>query len=381
MQSPLRIALYMVLVIKLSLFFSLVMPSLIGFLLAMLLVICVSDIFTRRYQQAAKTFNSAALAVCQQQGAIGKVATAFARSGPLQGPCYEFARRLMVGEDPIQAAVSSRVPLRLTTAVAMQTGRTVQSNLNGRKPGSSGEKDYPLIADDSSVMPAYAQLMYLVITALVTTLALSFTSVFIVPTIEKMMEEFGLRSPSTLLTTGSVPMRFALVGLIGFLVFVSAAINWGNIFGIRLPRWLPVSPRLVEHKSDTLEGLADAIDAGMTVDQALDLGAQISLSNHDRRSLEYANHLIRQGASPAQGLRQSGWLSSREHDWLLGATATRGAELLRTIAAQRVRDAHANMRWTMGIIFPVVILFLGLVVLAYSFGFFGSLISLISGLS
>ena len=67
------------------------MPSLMGLLLCVLLVVAVFDFLNRRYRQTARTFNSAAKTVCHQKGAMTKVATAFARSGALRGPCYELS--------------------------------------------------------------------------------------------------------------------------------------------------------------------------------------------------------------------------------------------------------------------------------------------------
>ncbi|MGB7346233.1 MAG: type II secretion system F family protein [Pirellulaceae bacterium] len=386
MNIFIRIVCVFVSVIFLVGFFGFVMPSLIGFLITVLLIIAIWDIFARRYRQATRTFNSAAEAVAHQQGAISKVALAFAGRGPLGGPCFEYSRRLTAGQDPIDAAVQSRVPLHLTTAVAMVSAGQNAGFGNQAKPeagGTSNAKQFqhqPLPSDDI-VLPAYAHIMYVIITAMVTCIVLGFISVFIVPTMEKMMEEFGLQRPNEWLRIGSTPTQALLTFVIVTLLGLTPILTTGSLFGIPVPRWMPVSPQVVGDKSNTLRGLADAIESGMTVDQALALAAKISLKPSHRRSLLHANSLIRQGVAPAEALKQSGWLSVREGDWLRGATAPRGAELLRWIADQRVRDAHANLRWVIGTVFPALVVLLGMAVLAYSVGFFGTLVSLISGLS
>ncbi|NNE00636.1 MAG: type II secretion system F family protein [Pirellulaceae bacterium] len=380
MRTQLRIAMGIVTFLFLIGFFGFVMPSLIGLIITILLIISITDIFDRRYRQAARTFNSAARAVCHQDGAITKVAMAFARSGALRGPCYEYARRLTAGEDPVEAANRSRVPLQLTTAVAMKSGRATppagdMGTMSKRSPYYITPPHY------AAVLPAYAHIMYLVLTAFITCAVLGFISVFIVPTMEQMMGEFGLATPHYWLIVGSTPTQAILTILVLILLLVTPIIGRGSFFGIPVPRWMPVAPRSVEDKADTLHGLADAIDAGMTVDQALLLGSQVSLVPSQRKSLSYANSLIRQGVSPAESLQRSGWLSARESDWLRGTTAQRGAELLHSLAQQRVRDAYANIRWFMGIVFPMTVVLLGLAVLAYTYGFFGTLVALINGLA
>lgn len=87
--------------------FLLLLPSLFGALLAILLVFAVIDYSSRRYRNAVQTFNASMRAVCHHEGAINKVALAFSKSGPLSGPCYEYARRLMMGENPVDAAAMS----------------------------------------------------------------------------------------------------------------------------------------------------------------------------------------------------------------------------------------------------------------------------------
>ena len=359
------------------------MPSLMGLLLCVLLVVAVFDFLNRRYRQTARTFNSAAKTVCHQKGAMTKVATAFARSGALRGPCYEYARRLLVGQDPIESAAKAGVPLALTTAVAMTTAKSSpkEQGATRRNPNHSVRRlDLTNSSEDSNTTPIYAQILYVVTTALVTCGLLSFTGVFVVPAIEKMLVEFGLETTYISLMFGA-PTQILLMIVVVVLLAIIPIVGLGSFFGIKVPRWFPVSPRVIEDRSDVLRGLADAIDAGMAVDQALLLGAKISLRYRESNSLLQASELIRQGTTPAVALEQTGWINAREREWLSGANASRGSQLLRTIAEERVRDAHANLRWLLGILFPCIVLLLGCAVLAYSFGFFSSLVELINGLS
>ena len=378
MKLKVRIAISIGLFIVIVGTFGFAMPSLMGLLLCFLLAIAVYDFFGRRYRHAAKTFNSAARAVCHQQGAMTKVATAFARAGPLRHPCYEYAQRLLIGQDPIESAARAGVPLQLTTAVAMTTSRRSPTESNAQQ--SARRFDLNSSLDDTSTLPAYAQIMYVVVTALATCAVLSFMGAFVVPTIEKMLDEFGMDAPMSWLMFGP-PTQILLLIVVLLLLGLVPIVGLGSFFGIALPRWFPVSPSVIEDRADIFHGLADAIDAGMTVDQALLLGAKVSLRRGERQALMQAHQLIRQGTMPAVALYGSGWISTAETDWLSGASATRGSQILRTIADGRIRDVQANLRWLMGIFFPLIILLLGCAVLAYSLGFFSSLVQLISSLA
>jgi hypothetical protein len=387
MKIMLRIALVIGIAIVLIGFFGFVMPSMIGLLIAVLLIISINDILMRRYRQATRSFNTAAEAVARQQGAISKVAMAFASRGPLSRQCYEYARRLLAGENPIDAATESGVPLQLTTAVAMTTSNMTTSktptsqNARTSKSIRQARQSADLANGNAAAMPAYANIMYLVFTAFVTCLVLAFLNIFVVPTMEKMLGEFGLNYPNAWLIVGGGPTQALLAVVILALLTLVPILTMGSFFGIPIPSWMPISPQVIDDRNDTLRGLADAIESGMTVDQALQLAARVSLKPRRKRKLLHANDLIRQGVSPALALRRSGWLRPRESDWLRGASADRGAELLHYVADQRVRDANANLHWLTGIVFPLLVVILGLAVMAYVTGFFLSLVSLISGLS
>ncbi len=383
-----RICIWCVILVFLAGFFGFVMPSLIGFLIAWLIVIAINDFYKRRYRQAVRTFNSAVQAVAHQEGVIKKVVLGFAAGGALSRSCYQYALCLGAGEDAIKAAARCRIPLQLTTAVAMIQGRNEAAletkPASGRQTSPRdqvGRRQLESHWLDSAAVPAYGHVLYLIMTAIVTCVALMFMSIFVFPTMEKMFSEFGLKMPFEWLRKDHTPTQI-LLGIVSLaLIIVTPILTTGTFFGIPVPRWMPVSPQVIEEKSNFLRGLADAIDGGMTIDQALQLATAISIKSNERRSLQQANELIRCGVAPGEALRRTGWLSLGESEWLGGATAQRGADLLQWIADQRVRDARVNVRFMLSFVFPLFVVILGLAVMAYCVGFFGALVSLISGLS
>ena len=357
--------------------FLLLLPSLFGALLAILLVFAVIDYSSRRYRNAVQTFNASLRAVCHHEGAISKVALAFSKSGPLSGPCYEYARRLMMGENPVDAAAMSRVPLQLGTAVALQSPVRIEPD-----PLVEQTKEFrKLDVADPNMMPAYGQFLYLTVTALVTCSVLVFMGTFVAPTLEQMHEEFfGSAMPNRWMMRAGP--AFWILSLLAFVIIVIVPLlNRGHFLGLRLPRWVPMLPRPAQQKADTLSGLADAIDAGWPMGRALAVGHTISTKSMERKSLETSMLLIEQGADPAVAMQRAGLLDKDEAPWLTGASPKRTAELLRSIAGQTQRDAQSNLRWLMAIFFPALVLLIGLSVLAYAYGFFGTMTELINGLA
>ncbi len=357
--------------------FLLLLPSLFGALLAILLVFAVIDYSSRRYRNAVQTFNASMRAVCHHEGAISKVALAFSKSGPLSGPCYEYARRLMMGENPVDAAAMARVPLQLGTAVALQSPARIEPDPNVEQTREFRKLDVA----DPNMMPAYGQFLYLTVTALITCSVLVFMGLFVAPTLETMYEEFFASELPNRWMMRAGP-AFWILMLLGFVIIIIVPLlNRGHIFGLRLAHWIPMMPRPAQQKADTLNGLADAVDAGWPIGRALAVGHTISTRSLERRSLEHSMILIERGTDPTDAMQRAGLIDPDESSWLRGATPRRTAELLRSIADQTQRDAQSNLRWLMAIFFPCLVMLLGLSVLAYAYGFFGALTELINGLA
>lgn len=378
MSRTFRIIVWLLVTLLTLLCFVVLLPSLFGLVMVTLLVFFILDFATRRKRNSAKAFNSTLRSVCRHDGAITKVAVAFSRSGPLRGPCYEFARRLMMGQDPLEAAARARVPLTLETAVALSSpAAALIERTTSRR---SDEDRFSDSTDDESLMSGYGQLMYLVMTAAITCVVFSFMGLFVVPTLEQMFDEFGmdLRNRRML----SPQPAYWILFLLCFIVLIAIPLmSRGTLFGFRFPRWFPATPRLAQQKSDVLCGLADAIDHGWPMGRALAVGHMISIRKQERQLLQYAMELIEQGQSPAQAIRQAGWIDAHDAAWLDGASPQRTAELLRTIADQSIRDSHSRMRWLMSLLFPGLVILIAAAVLTYAFGFFSTLFQLIEALA
>jgi type II secretory pathway component PulF len=229
-------------------------------------------------------------------------------------------------------------------------------------------------------MPAYGQFLYLGVTAMVTCLVMAFMATSIVPTMEQMFEEFALAMPLRWVFKFG-PAVWVLVLLGAIAVILLPILNRARKLGVRLPGWIPMTPKMAEKRAEVLFGLADGLDAGWPLGKTMALGHRVAQSGWERRALERAMRDVQKGIEPIESIHRIGWIDSTEAAWLDGANPARAGELLRGFASQSVRDAHENIRWIMAWLFPIVVLLLGIAVLLFAVAFFGSLAGLIRDLS
>lgn len=390
MSRTFRILLWVFLIVVIAIVFGFLLPSFLGLVVTVLLVFAVSDFLLRRRRTTIDAFNSVLKTVVSHGGDLTSVAVSFSKSGPLSGQAYEFARRLMMGQDPLEAAARSKVPLQLSTAVLMQT--KLDGGETGGKPRSVNKKlgiakasanDFDSSFNRNSAgsiginpISIQGRMLYLFVTASMTLSVMVFMKTFIAPTLELMFEELGMN------TTG-FDQRFSLTpALLVYLLIVGLILAYtvfsrSSFLGMNLPQWFPTMPRLAIQKSELLHGLADAVDAGWPLGRALAVAHTISISQAERYRLQQTMEWIEQGRSPAEAIHRAGYLPSKDVGWIEQAPPGRLASMLRMVGDRRVRDAYFNLGWTINVIFPVLILILAAVVTICSFGFLSLLYQLI----
>ena len=362
----------------------LVFPTPVSVLFATLVIVGFEDFRRRRWQHATRTFNEMICSIQRYDGRIENVVAAFSRSGPLRNQCRQYLYRLRAGEDPVHAAETSGVPLSFSTAIALRTVRKPKSETTHTARDSRDrwvQHSDELSDGDSNEIPAYGQFIYLIAVGLMVYLCLTFLATFITPTLEKMLDEFGMSLDGLGILLTNFASGWVLIGLVILCGMIVPALSRGRIFGLRLPQWIPMLPHRANRKAEVLNGFADAIESGMPLDQATRVGHSISRWTSQRDEMHQAFVRLEFGNSIAAVMRQAKWLTATEAKWIEGASPERMSELLRSIADQNVRNANANSRWLLGIFFPVVIVLLGVLVLAYGIGLFASLSELINGIA
>ena len=390
MSRAIRLLLWIIAFIFLGLTFVILLPSLMGLVITMMLIFGVSDFISLRRTATTDAFNSVLRTVVDNGGDMTAVAVAFSQSGPISAQAYEFARRLMMGQDPLEAAARSRIPLQLSTAVAMQTGEDGKTSgitvrpIDAPLSPISQKPDKPINLDSIRFLGASStaiqgRLLYLFVTASVTVAVVSFMGAFIKPSLEQMYEEFGINTKffDQMSAGPAVLVYFLIVGLI--LVFI--LLSRDGFLGIALPTWVPTMPRLAARKAELLHGLADAVDAGWPMGRALAVAHTISIDQIERRRLQQSMEWIEQGRSPAQAIRWAGYIQAKDVAWIEDAPATRLASLLRVVADRRVRDSVFNLGWIISIVFPVLVLILAAVITVYCHGFLSGLYYMVRSLA
>ncbi|TWT83707.1 Bacterial type II secretion system protein F domain protein [Planctomycetes bacterium CA13] len=352
------------------------LPSLFSLIIAILFASAIIDFRYRRRGHYVRMMNSAIRTVAGQDKGLEKVVSSFARSGPMRWQCYEYAQRLRAGQEPLQAAAVSGVPLELSTAIAL---RIPSSAAQQTQESKTSRRDYrdEFYSADTTTFPLYGQFIYLVLTALITLSVFKFMTVFITPTIEKMLEEFGMATSEYRWLLSGPWISWGLLVLVALMLVVIPVFSTGRFLGI----FMPLLPRFAERKSERLRGLADAIEAGFPVEKVFAIGQSISTKANERAEFQRALIRVEQGATPVAAMQKCGWINGQDAQWLANASPQRTAELLRSIADQDRRDASANARWFMELFFPAVILVIGALVMMYVTGFFLSLTDLIRGLA
>ncbi|KAA1258711.1 hypothetical protein LF1_12340 [Rubripirellula obstinata] len=397
MSRTIRVLLWIILIALIGLTFIVLLPSILGIVLTMLLIFGVSDFIVRRRHSTVDSFNSVLKTVVDHGGDLTSVAVAYSRSGPISAQAYEFARRLMMGQEPLEAAARSRIPLQLSTAVAMQTKADGAGTNAGNHSASNSENpnsvkqfvakrlDNPMDLRSirfagTNAATIHGRLMYLFITASITLAVLSFMTVFIKPPMKKMFKEFGLGTDNFWWQLSLAPAVMVYLLIIG-LIFCFILLSRSSFLGVGLPSWLPTMPRLAMRKSELLHGLADAVDVGWPIGRALSVAHTISIDSVQRQRLQQAMEWIEQGRSPAEAIRWAGWIDSKDVGWIEDAPSGRLGTLLRAAGDRRVRDSVFNLGWIINLVFPVLILILAGVVTVFCHGFLSSLMQLITGLA
>ena len=390
MSRAVRLLLWIVAFVFLGLTFVILLPSLMGLVITMLLIFGVTDFISLRRSATIDAFNSVLRTVVDNGGDMTSVAVAFSQSGPISAQAYEFARRLMMGQDPLEAAARSRIPLQLSTAVAMQTGEDGKSSGTNDEPieasltPMSQKSDRPIDLNSirflgTSTTAIQGRLLYLFVTASATVAVVSFMGAFIRPTLEQMYEEFGMNDQFTdqMSATPAVLAYLLIVVLILAYIILSRV----GFLGVAVPIWFPTMPRLAARKAALLHGLADAVDAGWPMGRALAVAHTVSIDQVERRRLQQSMEWIEQGRSPAQAIRWAGYIQAKDVAWIEDAPATRLASLLRVVADRRVRDSVFNLGWIISIVFPILVLILAAVITVYCHGFLTGLYYMVRSLA
>lgn len=162
---------------------------------------------------------------------------------------------------------------------------------------------------------------------LVLALILSFLNAFILPTMAKMCEEFGINIPSVMQSFMDVSRLFSDYGILWVVIilvlccfFVLSPVRRRFATWIS-PWWTRISTQA--RSAELLRMLAISVDAGRPLDGSLSILARYHFDREVRSRLLFARNEVEQGADPWECLQRARFLNPAEADAIRPATDRR----------------------------------------------------------
>lgn len=351
-----------------------VLKSIFGLLFSVIVILFYCENRARRRRNYVKSFNSAVRTTVQISGPLGRIAKAFANSGPLREQCANFEHRLAAGEETLDAAVASKLPLEIETAMALAFPDDQQQAIPQRRSVIRSA------AQSQSNLSTACQLYYLIFITMAIFICTLFYDSFIAPMLQSIANDFARNHGERLIAGNAQAIRIiaSAIGLGVISTYLALILDLAP----RLASfsWMPLLPRAAERRAATLEGIATAIDIGCPIETFCQLGQKVSPgSQHKPFSL--ALNSIENGNSNASAIAKAGWIDESERAWIEGAPPQRAADIFRTIAQQSTRRADSNLSWLMAILFPLMLLILAATIAPFATAFFSDIYGLTKGLS
>lgn len=225
-------------------------------------------------------------------------------------------------------------------------------------------------------------LAYFCTVTLFALLAISFTQLKIIPSIQKIFYEFGLepspymRMPGAILTPLTTFVGLAFMPTVALMIILFATSPGRNLLRAVLGRCFRSVQEL--RAADVLQKVAVAMNAGRPVGGALSTLARYHYDPTTRRKLLFARNELEQGAEIWHSLAAVKMLTPAEANLLRTATTTENRcwILNQLVSVKRQRVFRRLERFTM-FVMPALVLLLAVLVLLQSLSVFDPLVRLI----
>lgn len=203
----------------------------------------------------------------------------------------------------------------------------------------------------------------------------------ILPTIRRMMEEFGIEQSLMKL---ELVERYSVFPFLTALVLICSGLllNWSESFRTWLLNLLRIRTDSSTKKQATLLNiLANTTKHGRPMSGALSTLAKFHGDPDMRKRLLVARNEIEQGTEPWESLNSVGLITQLQKETLQGQSNENQAWILRTLA--RSLRAHEQFRWgwLTAIVQPLILIVFGLSVLGLSSTILDGLYSIVSELA
>jgi type II secretory pathway component PulF len=228
---------------------------------------------------------------------------------------------------------------------------------------------------------------YILIILIHLQLIASFIMYFIIPKFEAIFNDFGISLPPITVHVIEISHMIASFGLLSGLIFLAEFLlliylpfsiaGWGDFQVPLLDRFF-----LRRHTSLILRSLSLVVDAGKPIEVGLEVLARSYPASWVRRRLIHAYADANQGQDWCQALSQRRLIRDSDRGVLVAAReAGNLGWAMRELAETSDRRMLVRIQAAVQILFPLVVLLIGLIVFLIAVAYFSPLVLLIERLS
>jgi type II secretory pathway component PulF len=359
--------------------------SLLFFPLPIMFLIVVVMVIDRSRRMEHRSLLWALATAAQRGIALSEAARAYADElpGDTGLRAMALAEALERGEPLSRAVRSARLRLGAASTLGVRMGESL-----GLLGPALGQQLDDSQQTDAAMRESIGRFFYLGIVLIVLTGAVGFIMWKIVPVFQKMFEEFGLKLPAPTLLVINVSKWYVTYGWLVTAPITAIAplfLFGGCLYYIGwFPRDLPLVWRFFKRYDGALvmRGLSLAISRGMPLPQAMRLVADCYPIRVVAGLVRTAADQVAAGVDWRQSLLAPGLIGAADAA-VLGA-AERAGNLpwaLNEMADSAIRRQTYFLQALLQLLFPVLLVMLGMVIGMFVISLFLPLISLIQGLS
>ena len=351
--------------------------------MAILIPLIARCIVLRSAEEAESLEDVVTLVAVKDPAAMPEAIERFAegQSLKIRVRCRDFAYRLRLGQLPEDAIRQSRLPLGVDSALALRLGpaakterHTVKlSRASGSRQGGSE------LAVSWVSWPLMSQLTYLLFLICLLIFISTFLSLFIFPTISKILEEFAIEPiiPDSVRTVFDSTVSFLLTITAIWLALILLSAATGSRMLLRITPWFGEWLR-TRNRHRGLRAMAAGVAMGRPIAEVLELSRRTSPARWIRSRSKLAYNKVVAGQEIGLALKRSGWLSAAEAAWVDSAILSGNLDQTLDWIASSIRRRY-ELKWRIRVawLVPVVLILIGAMVAMLAYSMFGSLVQMI----
>lgn len=355
-----------------------------GYVPVLIMTVMVIQIYWMRQSEDRQLLQWLTCAVVSTGNSAPDAFEKFAgnRSTSLSQRCRAFAHYLRQGATPIHAAKASRLPLSVGSLMLLEDGPVACADSSPSVSDAEG-----LIREtESKTWALTVQLIYLGGLAVAMTVV-TFIYLFLVPTFDRMIDDFGLKPNRSFQLFKEfqyyLPLLIMAVAvlLITYLILILLCSLWPSPWLLRITPWFGYWTR-TRGQVNALQDLASGVRSGRSLEEAVGETEFKTRSRWVRSRCHTAHRYLSAGQSPAIALHASGLVSQEESQWIRTAALSGNlSTALDALAQNSCRRFELLWQVRFSWMIPATVLLLGAAVLFIFYAILGTLTNFIGYLA